>query len=148
MGVVADAALAAGGQVVGVAPRGVLPGEIVHPGLSDLIEVSSMHERKQRMFELADAFVALPGGLGTLEELAEMATWAQLGMHRKPIVTFDVNGYWSGLHAFFLTATQAGFMRPEYRRLIVNHADGADSLLAALRAYTPLPLSKWVELEP
>jgi uncharacterized protein (TIGR00730 family) len=148
MGVVADAALAAGGQVVGVAPRGVLPGEIVHPGLSDLIEVSSMHERKQRMFELADAFVALPGGLGTLEELAEMATWAQLGMHRKPIVTFDVNGYWSGLHAFFLTATEAGFMRPEYRGLIMNHADGADTLLPALRSYTPLPLSKWVDLEP
>jgi uncharacterized protein (TIGR00730 family) len=148
MGVVADAAVAAGGRVVGVMPRGLLPDEIVHLGLTELIEVSSMHERKQCMFELADAFVALPGGLGTLEELAEIATWAQLGMHRKPIATFDVNGYWSSLHSFLRTATEAGLMRPEYRDLIVNVTGGADNLLAALRSYTPLAKSKWVEVEP
>src|SRR5712671_5728877 len=90
MGVLADAALAAGGRVVGVIPRHLFGREIAHPGLTELVEVGSMHERKQVMFELADAFVALPGGLGTLEELTEIATWAQLGLHRKPIATLDV----------------------------------------------------------
>jgi uncharacterized protein (TIGR00730 family) len=147
MGLVADAALAAGGRVVGVMPRGLLPDEVAHPGLSELIEVASMHERKLRMFELADAFVALPGGLGTLEELAEMATWAQLGLHRKPIATLDVNGYWRGLHAFLQTAMNSGLMRPEYRHLILNVTDGPAALLPALRAYVPLPASKWHEQE-
>ena len=85
MGVVADAALAAGGAVIGVIPKGLFRREIGHPGLTELFEVASMHERKQKMFELADGFVALPGGLGTLEELTEMATWAQLGIHAKPM---------------------------------------------------------------
>ena len=92
MGVLADAALAAGGEVRGVIPRDLFRRDVPHQGLTELIEVDSMHGRKQMMFELADAFVALPGGMGTLEELTEMATWAQLGLHHKPIVTVDVNG--------------------------------------------------------
>jgi uncharacterized protein (TIGR00730 family) len=142
MGVVADAALAAGGQVIGVTPRGLWGGEIDHPGLTQLIEVGSMHERKQRMFELADAFVALPGGLGTLDELMEMATWAQLGLHRKPIATLDVNGYWAGLHAFLRTAAAAGLLKPQNLELIVNVSGGPASLLPALRSYPALPSSK------
>ncbi len=120
MGVLADAALSAGGDVIGVIPRGLFRREVAHTGLTRLVEVGSMHERKQTMFELADAFVALPGGLGTLEELTEMATWAQLGLHRKPIVTVDVNGYWAGFHGLLSTAADCGFVKRENLRLIVN----------------------------
>ena len=144
MGVVADAALAAGGQVVGVIPRHLFGREIAHPNLTELVEVGSMHERKQRMFELADAFVALPGGLGTLEELTEIATWAQLGMHRKPIATLDIGGYWAGFHSFLGVAVQHGFMKPENLRLISNVATVAD-LLPALRAYQPPRAGKWLD---
>ena len=145
MGVVADAALAVGGRVVGVTPRGLWGGEIDHPGLTQLIEVGSMHERKQRMFELADAFVALPGGLGTLDELAEIATWSQLGLHRKPIATLDVNGYWSGLHTFLRTAADTGLLKRQYLELIVNVTGGPAALLPALRSYVAPPSSKWIQ---
>jgi len=97
MGVLADAVLAAGGRVTGVIPDHLMTREVAHAGLTDLRVVSSMHERKQLMFELSDAFVALPGGLGTLEELLEISTWAQLGLHRKPIGILDVLGYFDGL---------------------------------------------------
>ena len=146
MGIVANSVLAAGGEVVGVIPRGLFSREVPHTGLTEMIEVGSIHERKQRMFELSDAFVALPGGLGTLEELAEVATWAQLGMHRKPIATLDVNGYWAGLHGFLKTAVDAGLMKAENRKLIVNVTDGADALLPALRAYRAEPVPKWIGL--
>jgi uncharacterized protein (TIGR00730 family) len=145
MGVVADAALSVGGQVIGVTPRGLWAGEIDHPGLTQLIEVGSMHERKQRMFELADAFVALPGGLGTLDELMEMATWAQLGLHHKPIATLDVNGYWTGLHAFLQTSAEAGLLKRQYLELIINVTDGPAGLLPALRSYYAPPPGKWIE---
>jgi uncharacterized protein (TIGR00730 family) len=145
MGVLADAALAAGGEVIGVTPRGLWTSEINHPGLTELIEVGSMHERKQRMFELADAFVALPGGLGTLEELAEMATWSQLGLHRKPITTLDVNGYWAGLHAFLRASAQAGLLKQRYLGLIMNVTSGPAGLLPALRSYVAPPAGKWIE---
>lgn len=143
MGIVADAALAAGGEVIGVTPRGF--DEVDHPGLTELIRVGSMHERKQRMFELADAFVALPGGLGTLDELAEVATWSQLGLHRKPIATLDVNGYWSGLHAFLRTSAEAGLLKQQYLDLIVNVTDGPAGLLPALRSYQAPPAGKWIK---
>jgi predicted Rossmann-fold nucleotide-binding protein len=120
-------------------------GEIDHPGLTELIVVGSMHERKQRMFELADAFVALPGGLGTLEELAEMATWSQLALHRKPIATLDVNGYWAGLHAFLRASAEAGLLKQQYLGLIVNVTSGPGGLLPALRSYAAPPVAKWIE---
>ena len=145
MGVVADAALAAGGAVIGVTPRGLWGGEIDHPGLTELIEVGSMHERKHRMFELADAFVALPGGLGTLDELAEIAIWSQLGLHRKPIATLDVNGYWTGLHAFLRTAAGAGLLKRQYLELIMNVTGGPAGLLPALRSYVAPPSGKWIQ---
>ncbi len=97
MGALADAALAAGGEVTGVTPDGLFAAEIAHRGLTRLELVRSMHERKARMAELADGFAALPGGLGTLEELLEVVTWQQLGLHKKPIVLLDVDGFWSGL---------------------------------------------------
>jgi len=145
MGVLADAALAAGGGVIGVTPRGLWGGEIDHPGLTELIEVGSMHERKHRMFELADAFVALPGGLGTLDELAEIATWSQLGLHRKPIATLDVNGYWTGLHGFLRTAAGAGLLKSQYLDLIMNVSSGPAGLLPALRSYVAPPSGKWIQ---
>lgn len=144
MGLLADAALAAGGQVVGVIPRHLFGREIAHRNLTELVEVGSMHERKQRMFELADAFVALPGGLGTLEELTEIATWAQLGMHRKPIVTLDVGGYWAGFHSFLREAVHRGFMKQENLGLIANVGAVAD-VLPALRSYVPPRVGKWLD---
>jgi uncharacterized protein (TIGR00730 family) len=146
MGVLADAALAAGGEVVGVIPRNLFRSEVPHPGLTELIEVGSMHERKQRMSELADAFVALPGGLGTLEELTETATWSQLGLHRKPVATLDVLGYWKDFHDFLRKAAGHGLIKPGNLRLIVNVSDVAD-LLPALRSHAPPRVDKLVELD-
>jgi uncharacterized protein (TIGR00730 family) len=146
MGVVADAALAAGGRVVGVIPRDLVDREIAHPHLTELVEVGSMHDRKLRMFELADAFVALPGGLGTLEELTEMATWAQLGIHRKPIVTLDINGYWQPFHAFLREAVRHGFMKQENLDLI-GTVDTVRDVLPALRSYAPPRVGKWLDPE-
>jgi hypothetical protein len=145
MGMVADAALSAGGEVVGVIPRHLFGREIAHQGLTKLIEVDSMHERKLKMFELADGFVALPGGLGTLEELTEVATWSQLGMHRKPIATLDVGGYWAAFHAFLSQAVGHGFMKPENLRLIQN-VGTVGEVLPALRAYSPPRVVKWIGL--
>jgi len=144
MGLVADAALAAGGQVVGVIPRHLFGREIAHRNLTDLIEVGSMHERKQKMAELADAFVALPGGLGTLEELTEIATWAQLGLHRKPIATLDVGGYWTAFHGFLGDAVRHGFMKEQNLRLITN-VPTVDALLPALAAYQAPRVGKWLD---
>ena len=146
MGVVADAALAAGGQVVGVIPRHLFGREIAHRNLTELVEVDSLHERKQAMAELADAFVALPGGLGTLEELAEIATWAQLGLHRKPIATLDVNGYWAPFHAFLGEAVRCGFMKEQNLSLITN-VTTLDGLLPAFEAYRPPRVGKWLDPE-
>jgi hypothetical protein len=145
MGVLADAALAAGGEVVGVIPRHLFGREIAHQGLTKLIEVDSMHERKLKMFELADGFVALPGGLGTLEELTEVATWSQLGMHRKPIATLDVGGYWAAFHAFLSQAVGHGFMKAENLGLIQN-VGTVGEVLPALRAYSPPRVVKWIGL--
>lgn len=146
MGVLADAALSAGGDVTGVIPRDLFHREVPHSGLTSLVEVGSMHERKQQMFELADAFVALPGGLGTLEELTEIATWAQLGLHRKSIVTVDVNGYWSGFHELLRKAVDCRFMKRENLRLIVNVA-AVGEVLPALWSYEAPQVSKWLDLD-
>jgi uncharacterized protein (TIGR00730 family) len=138
MGSLADAALAGGGRVVGVLPRGLFRREVAHPGLTELHEVGSMHERKQLMFDLADAFVALPGGLGTLEELAEVATWAQLGIHSKPIAVLDPHGFWRLLLEFLDASVTEGFLSPRTRRLIVR-VDRVGDLLAALDRYEAPP---------
>jgi uncharacterized protein (TIGR00730 family) len=133
MGELADAALGCGGTVVGVIPRGLFRQEVAHRGLTDLIEVASMHQRKQVMFEASDAFVALPGGLGTLEELAEMATWSQLGLHRKPIATLG-GTYWRPLHAWVAQAVASGFLDASFASLVLDVGEVED-LLPALRSY-------------
>lgn len=129
MGVVADAALAGGGTVVGCIPRRLFRAEVAHPALTELVEVTSMHERKMAMFERADAFLALPGGLGTLEELTETATWAQIGLHSKPMATLDVDGFWSPFHAMLDEFVDKGFLK---RSPIVNVAT-VEEILPALR---------------
>lgn len=123
MGVVADAALAAGGEVIGVIPQALVDREVAHPRLSELHVVASMHERKAVMADLADAFVALPGGMGTLEELFEVFTWRQLGIHDKPIALLDVLGYWAGLAAFLEHAEAEGFLRAGHRRKLAIERD-------------------------
>jgi uncharacterized protein (TIGR00730 family) len=144
MGILADACLDRGGEVVGVIPKGLFAREVAHDGLTELHEVHSMHERKQLMFDLADAFVALPGGLGTLEELAEVTTWAQLGLHRKPIVVLDTSGFWGPLVAQLDRATADGFLRPENRALLTR-VDRLDDLLHALEHYEVPPVEKWID---
>jgi uncharacterized protein (TIGR00730 family) len=146
MAAVADATLDAGGRVIGVIPRGLFRREIAHQRLTELIEVASMHERKQTMFELADAFVALPGGLGTFEELTEMATWAQLGIHNKPMLTLDVNGYWKPFHALLHAAANGGFMKQDNRRLIVN-VERVDDVIPTLQSYEVPFVDKWLDLD-
>jgi uncharacterized protein (TIGR00730 family) len=136
MGAVADAALAAGGEVVGVIPRGLVDRELAHPGLGELVVVETLHERKFEMEERADAFVALPGGLGTLEELAEVLSWAQLDLHAKPIGLLDVDGYFASLEAFLDHAVLEGFVAERHRRLLLR-ASTLDELLAAFEAWMP-----------
>jgi uncharacterized protein (TIGR00730 family) len=134
MGAVADAALAAGGEVIGVIPRVLQIRELAHRSLTTLHVVGSMHERKALMAELSDGFVALPGGMGTLEELSEVLTWAQLGLHARPVGLLDVAGYYQPLVRFFDQAVTAGFLRPAHRALLlVGHQPAA--LLDALAAW-------------
>jgi uncharacterized protein (TIGR00730 family) len=133
MGAIADAALQAGGDVVGIIPKALEQREVAHRGLSDLRIVGSMHERKALMAELADGFVALPGGVGTLEELFEVWTWGQLGYHAKPCAIYNVGGFYTGLIAFLDHTTAAGFMRPETRQMLIVE-DSQERLLSRLRA--------------
>jgi uncharacterized protein (TIGR00730 family) len=143
MGVLADAALAAGGEVIGVIPQDLYDREVGHTGLSDLRVVGSMHERKALMAELADGFVALPGGIGTLEELIEVYTWSQLGLHRKPLGVLNVSGYYDGLAAFLDHAVRQRFLRPQHRDVLIFEAD-PDALLERLARSEPPPLAKWL----
>lgn len=136
MGEVADAALAAGGEVVGVIPAGLFRAEICHDGLTRRHEVGSMHERKQLMYSLADGFIALPGGLGTLEELAEAATWCQLGLQAKPVVLLDVDGFWQLLADQLDHMVTAGLLTPVNRALIRRAASGP-AALAAVAEFQP-----------
>lgn len=145
MGLVADTVMQAGGTVIGVIPKRLFPREIPHRGLTELVEVESMHERKTKMFELADAFVAMPGGFGTLEELFEITTWAQLGIHQKAIGVLNVGGYYDSLLAFLDRAVQDGLLRADNRALLVDRDEPA-ALLQALRAYVPKPRPQWIEL--
>jgi uncharacterized protein (TIGR00730 family) len=136
MGVVADAVLQAGGRAVGVIPRPLVEKELAHRKLSELRITESMHERKSLMAELADAFVALPGGLGTLDELFEIWTWAQLGLHSKPCGLLDCDQYYQGLVSFLDHATREGFVRPQHRAMLLISTD-ADDLLDQLIHYEP-----------
>ena len=144
MGKLADAVLAAEGEITGVIPRSLVDREIGHRGVADLRVVDSMHERKALMAELADAFVALPGGVGTLEELIEVFTWSQLGLHRKPCALLDVEGYYEGLTAFLDHAVQERFLTKEYRATLIGEREPA-GLLERLRAYEPGTVApKWI----
>ena len=143
MGVLADAMLQHHREVIGVIPQALLDREIAHAGLADLRVVGSMHERKALMVELADGFIALPGGYGTLEEFCEVLTWAQLGLHRKPCGLLDVDGYFDPLLALFDDAVSAGFLRPENRALVMT-ANDPEALLEQFAAYTPVSVPKWI----
>jgi uncharacterized protein (TIGR00730 family) len=147
MGVVADTMLAAGGEVVGVIPEALQAREIAHTGLGELIVVGSMHERKARMSDLADAFVALPGGYGTLEEFAEAVTWTQLGIHNKPCGLLNVEDYYRPLLKWCDQAVTAGFLKPANRGLVIDAATPAE-LLDRLEAWRPVQVDKWITLEP
>lgn len=144
MGAVADAALAAGGEVIGVIPQALLDREIGHRGLTELRVVGSMHERKALMVELADGFAALPGGIGTLEELFEVWTWAQLGLHDKPCGVLDADGFYAPLLAFLDRLVEAEFVRPPHRAMLLS-AQTPDALLAAFADYWPPRVAKWME---
>jgi hypothetical protein len=141
MGAVSQGARAAGGKVIGVIPSALQRKELAYDGvdLAELIVVRSMHERKARMAELADGFVALPGGFGTFEEICEMITWAQLGIHRKPCGLIDVGGYFDGLLAQFDRAAADGLLRPSHRGLVVAEPD-PERLLDHMAAWEPPPL--------
>jgi hypothetical protein len=144
MGAVADGALAAGGEVVGVIPRQLVEHEIAHTGLSELHEVTTMHERKALMAELSDAVVALPGGTGTLDELFELFTWSQLGLHRMPIGLLDVAGYWQPLLALLDHLVAERFLRAEHRQTLLVDRD-AGALLDALASYRHAAPYKWLD---
>ena len=146
MGALADAARSEGGEVVGVMPEAIFDREIGHTGLDDLRVVGSMHERKALMAELSDAFIALPGGVGTLEELFEVYTWAQLGIHDKPLGVLDVAGYYRPLVAFLDHAVREHFVRASTRSLLAFGED-LDDLLAALEAWRPPTEDKWMDLD-
>jgi uncharacterized protein (TIGR00730 family) len=139
MGAVADAARAAGGEVIGVIPRALMKREIAHAGLADLRVVGSMHERKALMAELSDGFIALPGGVGTLEELFEVWTWVHLGLHAKPCALLDVAGFYSGLARFIDHVDAEGFLREGVREMLLVERDPA-ALLAAMRAWRAPPM--------
>ena len=144
MGALADGALAAGGEIIGVMPAHLVEREVAHRGLTRLDVVASMHQRKAKLAEMADGFVALPGGLGTLEEFAEIWTWGQLGLHRKPYGLLDVSGYWTSLLAFLDHAVAEGFMRPEHRAM-VSVAQDAEALLEAMDHAPPPAMPKWLD---
>ena len=144
MGVVADAALDAGGDVLGVITEALLAKEIAHKGLSELIVVPTMHERKAAMAAAASAFVMLPGGFGTFDEFFEAVTWTQLGVHTKPSGILDVDGYFTPLRAMFDSAVTQRFVRAEHRDQILID-DDVEQLLARLRSWTPVATPKWLD---
>ncbi len=144
MGVFAEAALAAGAEVTGIIPHALHEREVGHRGLADLRVVNSMHERKALMAELADAFIALPGGLGTFEEVFEMLTWVQLGIHRKPCGILNVAGFYDSMIAFLDHAVAAGFLKPEHRGILVIEREPV-ALLERLATHQ-LPIFKaWIK---
>ena len=144
MGTVADAVLAAGGKVIGVIPRQLVEREVAHKGLSELEVVETMHQRKTRMFELADAFVALPGGFGTMDEMFEMLTWAQLGLHRYPCAFYDTRGYYASLKAMVEHMVGEGFVRAEQAKS-VWFGEGLDAMFHWMANYQGGHTPKWID---
>lgn len=144
MGVVADAALAAGGAVTGVIPHALVSRELAHPALTALHVVGSMHERKALMAELSDGFIALPGGFGTLEEFCEVVTWTQLGVHAKPCGLLNTEGFYDGLLGFLAHALNEQFLRPTHFEIVVS-ADEPVTLIERVVAWQPPVVAKWIE---
>ena len=142
MGQVADTVMAAGGEVTGIIPLSLFPKEVAHQGLTELITVNTMHERKQLMFERSDAFIALPGGFGTLEEIAEVTTWAQIGMHDKPVGVLNVDGYWDGLFDFLDRAVDDQLLKTQNRQILLR-ADTPNAMLTELEGYSGTAEPKW-----
>ena len=144
MGLAADAALAAGGEVIGVIPEQLVTWEVAHKGLTRLEVVANMHERKMRMFDLSDAFVALPGGFGTLDEMFEMLTWRQLGIGDKPCAFLDVDDFYAPLLQMIDRMVAERFLHPE-QRADLWHGQDIGAMLAWMRSYTPATASKWID---
>jgi len=143
MGIVADAALQGGAEVVGVIPEALMDRELGHGGVTELRVVSSMHVRKQVMNDLADGFVVLPGGIGTLEESVEIQSWAQLGIHGKGLVYLDTDGYWDPFFALLRRMTEGGFVQPRHAGLALRAAT-PEAALDALAAWTPPAITRWM----
>jgi uncharacterized protein (TIGR00730 family) len=143
MGIVADATLADGGHVTGIIPRALVDRELAHARLSELVVVDTMHERKQRMHDLSDGFIALPGGFGTLDELFEALTWAQLGMHGKPCGLLDVDGFWEPLRALVERQVAEEFVRTPHAMMLL-HDNDPEALLDAFAAYRAPDVTKWI----
>ena len=144
MGIVADAVLQGGGEVIGVIPEQLVNWEVAHKGLTRLEVVGSMHERKMRMFDLADAFVALPGGFGTLDEMFEMLTWRQLGIGNKPCAFLDVDGFYGPLIGMVDRMVEERFLHPAQREDLW-HGDDIDAMLAWMKEYSPASATKWLD---
>jgi uncharacterized protein (TIGR00730 family) len=147
MGILADAALAAGGEVIGVIPRRMIARELGHEGVTSLIAVDSMHERKQKMADLSDAFIALPGGIGTMEELFEAFTWLQLDLHHKPVGLLNVSGFYDPLLEFLAHLRSQRFLKPEHfdTLLVENHVE---ALLDRFSLFDHKPIGKWFDTIP
>lgn len=144
MGKVANAALDAGGEVTGILPHFLNKKEVGHVALSKLILVDSMHERKQKIEQLSDAFIAMPGGFGTLEEVSEMLTWAQLGLHKKPIGLYNINGFYNLLLKQLDVMVEEGFLKPKNREMVLEDTDPF-KLIKRLKSYTPVSVLKWLK---
>jgi len=146
MGAVAEGALSRGGKAIGVIPHFLRTKEVAHEGLTELIVVPSMHERKMKMHELCDGIIALPGGFGTLEELFEVLTWAQLGLHQKPIGIMNTNGYYNHLLSLIDSMLQKEFITHHHRSLFVV-SETVDELLQMMKAFIPPPIKKWIHTD-
>ena len=146
MGIIADEVMRAGGEVIGIIPDSLDKKEVGHRAITELRVVGSMHERKAQMAELADGFIAMPGGIGTFEEFFEILTWAQLGFHEKPCAVLNIAGYYDGLLTLCDNAVSEGFLRPAHRQLILEDSN-PEILLEKMRNLKPLPLEKWIKDE-
>jgi uncharacterized protein (TIGR00730 family) len=144
MGVIADHVLAGGGRVIGVIPKMLVDKELAHHGVTELRIVGSMHERKALMADLAEGFIALPGGYGTIEEFSEVLTWSQLGLHAKPLGMLNVSGYYDHFLRFLDHAVEVALLRPEHRRLVLE-AENAEVLLRRMLDWRAAPMPKWIQ---